>query len=185
MTQLTDTILMVRPAAFHYNPETAANNFFQNEPSLQAGQLQKAALREFDGMVALLRSKDIDVIVIDDTPTPAKPDAVFPNNWLSTNSRGVMNVYPMYARSRREEKRDDILQQLYKDYNVTAFYDWTEYEAENMFLEGTGSMVALCMPACRRAPMGCCSKSSPPSMATGLWVLPPWMEKSNPCTTPT
>ena len=141
MTQLTDTILMVRPAAFHYNPETAANNFFQNEPSLQAGQLQKAALREFDGMVALLRSKDIDVIVIDDTPTPAKPDAVFPNNWLSTNSRGVMNVYPMYARSRREEKRDDILQQLYKDYNVTAFYDWTEYEAENMFLEGTGSMV--------------------------------------------
>jgi hypothetical protein len=74
MTQLTDTILMVRPAAFHYNPETAANNFFQNEPSLQASQLQEAALREFDGMVALLRSKDIDVIVIDDTPTPAKPD---------------------------------------------------------------------------------------------------------------
>jgi len=106
-----------------------------------AEQLQAAALCEFDGMVAVLRSKGMDVIVIDDTPSPPKPDAVFPNNWLTTNSRGVMNVYPMYARSRREEKRDDILQWLYKQYHVTAFYDWTEYEAENMFLEGTGSMV--------------------------------------------
>src|SRR5688500_5946694 len=99
--QLTDTILMIRPASFHYNVETAANNFFQNEPHLHGEQLQAAALREFDGMVDLLRSKGITVLVIDDTPTPAKPDAVFPNNWLSTNSKGVMNVYPMYARSRR------------------------------------------------------------------------------------
>lgn len=132
---------MIRPAAFQYNTETAANNFFQHHPEMDPGTLHTAALREFDGMVTALRSKGIDVIVIDDTPTPVKPDAVFPNNWFSTNSKGGMNVYPLYARNRRAEKRDDILQRLYKDYEVTAFYDWTEYEADNMFLEGTGSMV--------------------------------------------
>lgn len=141
MTQLTDTILMIRPAAFQYNEETAANNFFQHRPELQPEALHTAALHEFDGMVDTLRGKGIDVLVIDDTPLPVKPDAVFPNNWFSTNSKGAMNVFPMYARNRREEKRDDILQRLYKEYLVTDFYDWTEYEAENMFLEGTGSMV--------------------------------------------
>lgn len=139
--QLTDTILMIRPAAFQYNPETAANNFFQNPSSLAQHELQQTVLQEFDAMVAALRSKGIEVIVVEDTPTPAKPDAIFPNNWFSTNNRGALNVYPMYARSRREEKRDDILQQLYRDYSVTSFYDWSEFEAENMFLEGTGSMV--------------------------------------------
>jgi hypothetical protein len=139
--QLTDTILMIRPAAFQYNPETAVNNYFQNQSRMEPGELQEAVLREFDTMVATLRGKGIDVIVIEDTPIPTKPDAIFPNNWFSTNSRGVLNVYPLFARSRREEKREDILQQLYKDYHVAAFYDWTEYEAENMFLEGTGSMV--------------------------------------------
>jgi hypothetical protein len=141
VTQLADTILMIRPAAFEYNAETAINNFFQQPPELEPEALHTAALREFDGMVDTLRSKGIEVIVIDDTPLPVKPDAVFPNNWFSTNSKGAMNVYPLYARNRREEKRDDILQRLYKEYQVTAFYDWTEYEAENMFLEGTGSMV--------------------------------------------
>jgi hypothetical protein len=139
--QLTNTILMIRPAAFRYNPETAANNFFQNPTSLGQQELQEAVLKEFDTMVATLRGKGIDVIVVEDTPTPVKPDAIFPNNWFSTNNRGVLNVYPMYARSRREEKRDDILQQLYRDYEVSSFYDWTEFEADNMFLEGTGSMV--------------------------------------------
>jgi hypothetical protein len=139
--QLTNTILMIRPAAFRFNPETAANNFFQNPTSLGQNELQEAVLQEFDDMVARLRNNDIQVIVVEDTPTPVKPDAIFPNNWFSTNSSGALNVYPMFARSRREEKRDDILQQLYRDYQVSSFYDWTEFEADNMFLEGTGSMV--------------------------------------------
>lgn len=139
--QLTDTILMIRPAAFRYNPETAANNFFQNPTSLAQHELQETVLREFDAMVDALRGRGIDVIVVEDTPEPVKPDAIFPNNWFSTNRRGALNVYPLFAASRREEKRDDILQQLYRDYQVTSFYDWSEFEADNMFLEGTGSMV--------------------------------------------
>jgi hypothetical protein len=81
------------------------------------------------------------VIVIDDTPEPPKPDAIFPNNWLCTFPTGVVSIFPMYAPNRRIEKRDDILQWLVENFRTTGFEDWSEYEAEGRFLEGTGSMV--------------------------------------------
>jgi len=139
--QTTDTVLMVRPAAFGYNAQTAANNYFQQQVNMDAETLHIMALAEFDAMVKALREVDINVLIVEDTPEPNKPDAVFPNNWFSTNSKGILNIFPMYAPNRREEKRDDILQALVKNYHVKDVFDWTEYEAENMFLEGTGSMV--------------------------------------------
>ncbi len=138
---LASTILMVRPAAFGFNAETAANNFFQTNPKIGNKELQQKALTEFDNMVAALKDLGINVIVIADTKEPAKPDAIFPNNWLSTSPNGIVNLYPMFANSRRAEKRDDILQQLSKDFKVSAVQDWSEYEVEGRFLEGTGSMV--------------------------------------------
>ncbi len=138
---LATTILMIRPAAFGFNEETAANNYFQNHPGISKEELQQRALQEFDNMVKTLRSHDIDVMVIDDTTEPAKPDAIFPNNWLSTSPDGIVSVFPMYAPSRRAEKREDILQQLAAAFNVKDVQDWSEYEAEGRFLEGTGSMV--------------------------------------------
>jgi hypothetical protein len=141
MRQVTDTVLMVRPAAFAYNAETAADNHFQQEPSLSSAPLQEKVLEQFNAMVDVLRSHGINVWVVDDTPEPPKPDAIFPNNWLSTNTEGRVNVFPMYARSRRLEKRDDLLQQLAIDFTVTDLHDWSEYEAEAHYLEGTGSMV--------------------------------------------
>ena len=92
-------------------------------------------------MVKTLRNNEIDVLLIDDTAEPPKPDAIFPNNWLSTSSEGKVFVYPMYAPNRRTEKRDDILDQLAKEFIVKDVQDWSEYEAEGRFLEGTGSMV--------------------------------------------
>jgi hypothetical protein len=138
---IASTILMIRPAAFGYNPETADNNYFQSQTSLSKEELQQKALKEFDDMVALLKQHDIDVIVIDDTPQPVKPDAIFPNNWFSTSPTGTISVYPMYAPSRRLEKRDDILQWLNKNFKVNDVQDWSEFETEGRFLEGTGSMV--------------------------------------------
>ena len=82
---LTSTILMVRPAAFGFNEETAANNYFQSNPAISKEKLQKKALVEFDNMMQTLRSHGINVLVIEDTKVPAKPDAIFPNNWLSTS----------------------------------------------------------------------------------------------------
>ena len=132
---------MVRPAAFGFNEETAANNYFQSNPDISKEELQQRALTEFDLMVQTLRSHDINVLVIDDTKEPAKPDAIFPNNWLSTSPNGVVAVFPMYAPNRRKEKRDEILEQLAAAFIIRDVQDWSEYEAEGRFLEGTGSMV--------------------------------------------
>lgn len=138
---LASTILMVRPAAFGFNEETAANNYFQSNPGIDKEQLQQKALAEFDSMVQTLRSHGITVLVIEDSKEPPKPDAIFPNNWLSTSPGGVLSVFPMYAPSRRIEKRDEILDQLAKEFVIREVQDWGEYEAEGRFLEGTGSMV--------------------------------------------
>ncbi|MGQ0738009.1 MAG: citrulline utilization hydrolase CtlX [Bacteroidota bacterium] len=137
----TTTILMVRPAAFGFNEETAANNYFQSNPAISKEALQQKALTEFDNMVQTLRRNHIDVLVMEDNKEPPKPDAVFPNNWLSTSPEGKVFVYPMYAPSRRAEKRDEILEQLAKEFVVKDVQDWSEFEAEGRFLEGTGSMV--------------------------------------------
>jgi hypothetical protein len=140
--QITDTILMIRPAGFGANAETAATNFFQSKDvQLNSQAIQRSALEEFDNMVELLRKNDINVLVIDDTPTPVKPSAIFPNNWLSTSPEGIVSVFPMYAANRRPEKRDYILKMLAEKFVVKDLQDWSEFEVEGKFLEGTGSMV--------------------------------------------
>ena len=138
---IASTILMIRPAAFGFNEETTLNNFFQVNLSANKEQVQQKALQEFDNMVQVLSSCDIDVIVIDDTPEPVKPDAIFPNNWLSSSPSGTITVFPMYAVNRRSEKRDDVLKTLSEKFIVKNVQDWSKYEEEERFLEGTGSMV--------------------------------------------
>ena len=133
---------MVRPAAFWVNEETVSTNFFQSSTGdLDKKEIQQAALKEFDNMVDILRSHDINVLVVDDTITPVKPSAIFPNNWLSTSPEGIVSVFPMYAPNRRAEKREDILKTLAEKFVVKDVQDWSEFEVEGKFLEGTGSMV--------------------------------------------
>ena len=140
--QITDTILMIRPAAFGPNEETASSNFFQAAvPTSTDPSIQSLALKEFDNMVEALREHDINVIVIDNTPAPLKPSAIIPNNWLSTSPEGIVSIFPMYAPNRRLEKRDDILKTLAEKFEVKGIQDWSEFEVEGKFLEGTGSMV--------------------------------------------
>ena len=132
---------MIRPAAFGFNEETAANNFFQSNPSVSPELIQQKALQEFNNMVGLLKSHDISVMVIDDTSEPIKPDAIFPNNWITTSPEGIIALFPMYAPNRRAEKREDIIHMLAEKYIVKDLQDWSEFETEGRFLEGTGSMV--------------------------------------------
>lgn len=139
---LASTILMIRPVAFGYNEQTAANNFFQSqEKALPATTVQQQVLAEFDNMTQRLVDHDIEVLVIEDTPDPPKPDAIFPNNWFCTLPSGSFSVFPMYAPNRRPEKRDEIVQWIGDNFIIGSFEDWSEYEAEGHFLEGTGSMV--------------------------------------------
>jgi len=140
--QLSAALLMVRPASFGFNPETALSNAYQKQlQGIDPETIEQSALQEFDQYVATLRSVGIDVLVIQDRKEPVKPDAVFPNNWFCTLPGGQVILFPMLAANRREEKQDEILQQIKDHYKVSDFEDWSEYEAENFFLEGTGSMI--------------------------------------------
>ncbi|KOY85428.1 amidinotransferase [bacterium 336/3] len=139
--QTTSHLLMIRPAAFGFNPETAQTNVFQKKASDFSEEIHTRALAEFDYMVELLRKEDLNVMVIDDTIEPYKPDAVFPNNWITTHQEGVIVLYPMQAPNRRVERRQDIVEILQKQYKVHNVVNLSHYESKGKFLEGTGSMI--------------------------------------------
>jgi hypothetical protein len=137
--QNTSNVLMIRPVAFTYNAETAVNNSFQTAGNAEAAQ--EKALQEFDALVAKLRDNNIDVIVVNDTPVPHTPDSIFPNNWISFHENGTAILYPMYAENRRAERKQHVLDELNKKFKILNIIDLTGFETENIFLEGTGSMV--------------------------------------------
>jgi hypothetical protein len=139
--QTTSRILMVRPAAFGYNIETAANNTFQHVPELGQEVVKSLAIEEFDKLVNILVAEGVDVNVIQDTPVPVTPDAIFPNNWISFHEDGTVVTYPMYAGLRRLERREEIIGDLEKDFGIFQRLDFERHEAHDLFLEGTGSMV--------------------------------------------
>lgn len=140
--QTTSTILMVRPANFGFNPETAESNFYQKRDARSAQEVNTAAQKEFDAFVSLLEQKGVDIIVVEDTVSPAKTDAVFPNNWFSTHQNGKVVLYPMFSPNRREERRMDIMELLMKrGFQVDEIVDLTFFEKDGQFLEGTGSLI--------------------------------------------
>lgn len=142
MQQTTNTILMVRPVNFRMNEQTAVNNYYQEELDLKNSEINKKAQKEFDDYVNTLRSFGVNVIVVSDTPEFDTPDSIFPNNWISFHANGTVAIYPMFAENRRLERREDILDELEKQgYVIDNIFDYTSAEEDNLFLEGTGSMI--------------------------------------------
>lgn len=140
--QTTSQLLMIRPANFGFNPETAESNAFQQKAGAEhSAEISEQAIREFDAFVAKLHEAGIQVIVVKDTAQPIKTDAVFPNNWVSSHSNGTVVTYSMCAPSRRTERRDDILNALSKDFDLKRRVDFSHYESQGKFLEGTGSLI--------------------------------------------
>lgn len=137
--QTTDTVLMIEPAAFGFNAETAQNNYFQINS--ENAETQTKALQEFNNFVEKLRSKGINVITVKDTLEPHTPDSIFPNNWISMHSDGTIVLYPMCAVNRRGERRNDILEILKRNFSVKEIIDFSAPENDGKFLEGTGSMI--------------------------------------------
>ena len=142
-SQLASTVLMIRPVRFESNPLTAASNQFMEDHAVPPQEQQAAALREFAGLVSVLRDAGVTVIVVEDTAEFHTPDSIFPNNWLSTHADGRVVLYPMEAENRRTERRTDIVDYLNDElgYLVTDVVDLTAYEHDGHYLEGTGSMV--------------------------------------------
>jgi hypothetical protein len=141
--QTTDTVLMIRPCGFQTNSETAASNAFQANETMLPEEAHSAALREFDELVDALRIAGINVLVFDDTPEPRKPDAIFPNNWISTHADGTVVLYTMQAENRQPEVRRDIVEALQEQYGyaVNRLIDLSEHAERGQALEGTGSLV--------------------------------------------
>ena len=137
---------MVRPKHFAYNAQTAGTNRFQRqgpEGKAAAAEVAHEALREFDAFAAALTAEGVKVCVVADSDTPRKPDAVFPNNWVSFHADGTVVLYPMHAENRRAERRPEIIEAVARDtgFRVSRTLDLTHHEKEGRFLEGTGSLV--------------------------------------------
>ena len=144
MKQITNSIMMIKPVGFRYNEQTAVNNYYQKVlDNLSAEQTQENALNEFNTFVEKLKNAGVNVIVVEDTKTQDTPDSIFPNNWVSFHSSGLVGLYPMYAENRRDERREDIFDTLVNEYGfeIEEIKDFTEFEEHDKFLEGTGSMV--------------------------------------------
>ena len=141
MKQSTNSILMIRPNNFGYNEETALDNHYQNQGSLEMNSNENAQ-KEFDNMVFNLRQNGISVYVFQDDDINYTPDSIFPNNWISFHENGDVGLYPMYAENRRLERRPEVIKFLEdKGFNIDNIVDYSSAESENKFLEGTGSMI--------------------------------------------
>jgi hypothetical protein len=139
--QCASAVLMIRPAAFSANPETAASNAFQSADPVTDPD-REAALGEFDALSSALERAGVEVIVVPDEADPPRPDAVFPNNWLSLHHDGTAVLYPMLSPLRRRERRRDVLTALERrGFRVRRILDLTGWESSDLFLEGTGSVV--------------------------------------------
>jgi hypothetical protein len=137
--QASNAVLLVRPASFGFNPETAASNAFASA----AGDDTEAVFREFDAVVQRLDGAGVAMLVLEDSPDPPKPDAIFPNNWVSFHADGTMVLYPMESTSRQLEREPERLVALLAEngFEVRRTVDLSHHERHGRFLEGTGSLV--------------------------------------------
>ena len=143
LRQCADAVCLIRPAAFAFNPETAESNGFQRADGADPARDAALARTEFDGLVDRLHEAGVRTLVVEDTLVPPKPDAVFPNNWVSFHADGTLVLYPMQSPSRRAERREDLLRQVAArlGFEERRRIDLTAHESSGRYLEGTGSLV--------------------------------------------
>lgn len=141
MKQITGHILMVRPAAFGFNEQTAVSNAFQQTSRLTEEVVAAQARDEFDAAVHQLQKAGVTIHVVNDNLEPLTPDAIFPNNWISFHSSGEVCLYPMATPNRRAERRMDVIEDLKATFDIHEVTDFSPAEKNNRILEGTGSMI--------------------------------------------
>ena len=141
MEHLTSNILMISPDKFRNNEHTLSDNVFQSR-KFNEDQVKSIALKEFDKLRDVILKSGINVFSFDDDSKFDTPDAVFPNNWISFHHHHKAILYPMFAPNRRFERESKILNKLSKfGIDIELINDYSVYENENKFLEGTGSIV--------------------------------------------
>jgi hypothetical protein len=147
---VADSILMVRPVDFAFNEQTATDNEFQNVPERRPEDINRAALEEFEKAVTLLRNEGVNVLVLEKPNQHSAafgkklPDAVFPNNWISTHPDGNIVLYPMATPNRRDEalRAREVQHILHNEgFTIKNVIQIGRDQEDEHFLEGTGSMV--------------------------------------------
>ena len=131
----------MRPIAFGFNFETSQSNPFQNKPEGKPEGVNQSAIKEFDNAVRVLRERGVVVDVFQDNITPITPDSIFPNNWLVTGVNGLLSLFPMESRNRRQELSTEVISSLHNKYGVKEVLNYSKHAEEGVFLEGTGSLV--------------------------------------------
>lgn len=139
--QAPASVVMIRPHQFCVNSETAVDNSFQQTPlNIESGLLAGRAYTELTNAAQTLEREGIKVHIFEDEGCET-PDSVFPNNWFSTHPGGHVAIYPMHAKTRRKERRQDVIEMLKENYRVQDVIDFSGLEPDGLFLEGTGAMV--------------------------------------------
>lgn len=141
--QLTNTVVMVSPCHFGFNPQTAETNPFQHQPHESKVLIQKKALEEFTKMVDTLKKNGIRVLILPSREDFVTPDSIFPNNWFSHHQNGKLILYPMLAPNRRAERQPARLKSLLNSAGIPVLevINLSADEKTNYILEGTGSLV--------------------------------------------
>ena len=142
MSQITKNILMIKPSSFGFNNDTSGDNYFQKQINhLSQSEIRLKAVEEFENMCSILKKNGINIIVFENDENKKLTDDVFPNNWISFHGDKYI-IHSMYAKSRRGEKNKSFIKTLSThNFNYTLLNDYTNYELEDIFLEGTGSVV--------------------------------------------
>ena len=142
MSQITKNILMIKPSSFGFNNDTSGDNYFQKQINhLSQSEIRLKAVEEFENMCSILKKNGINIIVFENDENKKLTDDVFPNNWISFHGNKYI-IHSMYAKSRRGEKNKSFIKTLSThNFNYTLLNDYTNYELEDIFLEGTGSVV--------------------------------------------
>ena len=141
--QCAAAVLMVQPAAFAFNAETAASNALQQTAGIDSGALNQLARAEVADVRRALESEGVRVLLAEDTIEPTKPDALFPNNWVSFHADGTVVLYPMLSPIRRLERRSEVIDAVRArlGFQERRRIDLSSEETAGRFLEGTGSLV--------------------------------------------
>lgn len=138
--QAPAAVVMIRPHRFTPNPQTQADNAFQTAADTDPAGTRRRAHDQVSRAAEVLSARGVRVHLFEDE-SDTTPDSVFPNNWLSTHAGGLVGVYPMYAPNRRLERRADIIEMLKREYRVREVVDYSGWEPDGVFLEGTGAVV--------------------------------------------
>ena len=133
MDQSANKLALVEPSSFNFNIETFDTNVFQND--IQFNKLK--IFEEFDNFISTLDKNKISFNILKSPKN--SPDSIYPNNWVVTFEDGTYDLFSMQSPNRRIERSNSNIKFLNTNYSLKN--DFTEYEALNIFLEGTGSLV--------------------------------------------